>query len=126
MQTDSNSSLNISNNANLYSKINYKLLTLKSKVPVRSQKNLIQQKRYSAKDHRNIGVLAYFSLLQDPKAYFESIHNLVPYKVSWSKFGLHCSHAKIEYNQLLKVFNASLVGLCVVDQKYVIILLNYF
>lgn len=119
MTTDSSSSLLTSHISSLYSHINYKLLTLKSKVPVRSPKILIQQKRYSAKDHRNIGILSYFSLLQDPKGYFESIHNLRPYKISWSKFGLHCSHAKIEYNQLFRVFNASLVGLCVVDQKHV-------
>lgn len=102
-----------------YPDINYKLLTLKSNVPHKTQSNQIQQKRYSAKDHRNIGIIAYFAPLHDPRAYFQSIHNLRPYKVAWSKFGLHCTHANVEYNQLLRVFNASLVGLCVVDEKHI-------
>ena len=100
--------------------ITYKLITLKSNVPFKNQpKHLVQSKRYSAKDHRNIAIIAYFSNLQNPNIYFQPINQLRPYKVSWSKFALHCSHAKIEYNQLFRVFNASLIGLCCVKDKHV-------
>lgn len=102
-----------------YKDINYKLLTLKSNAPQKSQNNQTQLKKYSAKDHRNIGIIGYFAPIHDPKAYFQSIHDLRPYKVSWSRFGLHCAHAKVEYDQLFRVLNASLVGLCVVDEKYI-------
>lgn len=103
----------------------YKLYTLKSAVPsskVQSSnsvlKEKISKKNFSPRDHRNIATLAYFSKLQDSIT-FKTIHNLKPYKIAWSKICLHVSHMKIDYSQLLKVFNASLIGLCQVDPKYV-------
>lgn len=119
MEEDTNNKSN--SFTDLYKDINYKLLTLKSNAPNKTQAmKTIQQKRYSPKDQRNISIISYFAPLQDPNAYFQSIHNLRPYKVSWSKFGLHCAHTRVEYNQLFRVMNASLVGLCAVDEKYVI------
>lgn len=124
MQLDDNKDLSALNDTTVvenYKHINYKLLSMKSNAPYKTQKNepIIQQKRYSPKDHRTIATIAYFAPLQAPTAYFQSIHNLRPYKVAWSKFALHCAHTKVEYNQLFKVFNASLIGLCVVDEKHV-------
>lgn len=117
---DNDKPLNDYSFTDLYKDVNYQLLALKSNAPYKTQAvKAIQQKRYSAKDQRNISIIAYFAPLQDPNAYFQSIHNLRPYKVSWSKFGLHCAHARVEYNQLFRVMNASLVGLCTVDEKYV-------
>lgn len=100
--------------------IDYKLIVIKSRAPYKSQQFPIKssQKRFSPRDHRNLATLAYFSNLQDPKQY-KPFHQIRPYKVSWSKFALHVSHTRIQYDQLLRVFNASLVGLCVVDPKFV-------
>ena len=105
-----------------YGHINYKLLSLKSYVPYKSaqyQSLKSAQKRFSPKDHRNIAIIAYFSNLQDLNTCFKPIHHLRPYKILWSKLGLHISHSKVDYDQLFRVFNASLVGLCQVDSKYV-------
>jgi hypothetical protein len=105
--------------SDLYTDINYKLLVLKSNAPIKTPHVQIQQKHYKPIDHRNISIISYFAPLQDPNTHFQSIHNLRPYKVSWSKFAIHCAHARVEYNHLFRVMNASLVGLCVVEEKYV-------
>ena len=100
----------------------YKLLILKSSAPYKTQKYQIKspQKSFSPRDHRNIAIITYFSKLQDPKTlYFKSIHHIRPYKISWSKIALHVCHAKVEYDQLFRIFNASLIGLCQVEPKYV-------
>ncbi len=107
---------------NPYANINYKLLLLKSHVAYKTSKFQISkpaQKRFSPKDHRNFAIIAYFSNLQDLNTCFKPIHHLKPYKILWSKLGLHISHSKVDYDQLFRVFNASLVGLCQVDSKYV-------
>ena len=104
-----------------YPNINYKLISLKSSVPHKTGKFDVKspQKRFSPKDHRNMAILAYFVQLQEPRLYFKPINYLRPYRVPWYKFALHVNHASVEYNQLLRVFNASLVGLCSIDPKYV-------
>jgi polynucleotide 5'-hydroxyl-kinase GRC3/NOL9 len=105
-----------------YSHINYKHLVLKSHVPfkiAKFQSPKPPQKRFSPKDHRNFAIIAYFSSLQDLNMCFKPIHHLRPYKILWSKLGLHISHSQVDYDQLFRVFNASLVGLCQVDSKYV-------
>lgn len=101
--------------------ISYKLKTLKSNVPCKNSKfnKHPPQKRLSAKDQRNLAILAYFSKLNESDIYFKSIHSLRPYKISWSKLALHVSHSKVEYDQLFRVFNASLVCLASVDKKFV-------
>jgi len=101
--------------------VQYKLLTLKSYVSAKaaSAPRLPESKRYSAKDHRTIATVAYFAPLQRPDAYFQSIHHLQPYRVPWAKFALHCAHVRVDFSQLFRVFNAALVGLCVVDEKHV-------
>lgn len=101
--------------------IDYKLIVIKSRAPCKTQQfpTKSSQKRFSPRDHRNIATIAYFSNLQDPKQYFKPIHYLRPYRVPWSKFGLHVSHSKVQYDQLFRVFNASLVGLCSVEPKFV-------
>jgi hypothetical protein len=122
MHVEENDTSTTDRSENSYN-LNYKLLILKSNVPSKNcaKNSMQQQKRYSPKDHRNISIISYFSYLQDLNlTYFQSIHHIRPYRVSWSKFALHVAHAKVEYNQLLKVFNASLIGLCQVDVKYVI------
>ena len=105
----------------LYNDINYKLLTLKSRTPYKTAKFQLKspQKRFSPKDHRTVAVISYFSNLQEENLIFKPIHHLKPYKISWSKLALHISHSKVDYDQLFRVFNASLVGLCQVDSKFV-------
>jgi polynucleotide 5'-hydroxyl-kinase GRC3/NOL9 len=117
-------SMDIDVNIDLYSNINYNLVILKSGAPFKSNKFQTKspQKRFSARDHRNIAILAYFSSLFDPKSFFTPINYLRPYKLSWSKVNLHVNHSRIDYDQLLRVFNASLVGLCQIDPKYVSLL----
>jgi polynucleotide 5'-hydroxyl-kinase GRC3/NOL9 len=109
------------------SNINYNLVILKSGTPFKSNKFQIKspQKRFSARDHRNIAIIAYFSSLFDPKSFFTPINYLRPYKISWSKITLHVIHSKVDYDQLLRVFNASLIGLCQIDPKYVSFILIY-
>ena len=123
---DNNSSEVVNNSNNQmeieeYNHIDYKLLTLKSNAPHKSSRfqNKSPQKRFSPKDHRTIAIIGYFSRLQDPSLCFKPIHHLRPYKILWSKLALHISHAKVDYDQLFRVFNASLVGLCKVDPKCV-------
>ena len=126
-QTAENNLTEMANNSNNqmevddYNHINYKFLVLKSNAPYKSSRFQTKspQKRFSPKDHRTIAILAYFASLQDPKLCFKPIHHIRPYKISWSKLALHISHAKVDYDQLFRVFNASLVGLCQVDPKYV-------
>lgn len=104
----------------------YKLYAIKSPVP-RAQASVIEEayksnptkKKLSPRDHRNLAILAYFSRMQDSNT-FVSIHHLRPYRISWSKIGLYVSHMRIDLSQLFNVFNASLVGLCSCDPKYVI------
>lgn len=84
------------------------------------------QKRFSPRDHRNLATMAYFSALQNTNSPFKSIHHLTPYRISWSKLGLYVSHTRISYDQLLRVFNASLVGLCCVESQYVILFNIYY
>lgn len=102
--------------------ISYKLMSIKSNVPSKSSKFSKHplQKRLSAKDHRNLAILAYFSKLNEFDDYFKPIHYLRPYRISWSKLALHVTHSRVEYDQLLRVFNASLVCLANVDKKFVI------
>lgn len=108
----------------LYKDINYKLLELKSSAPhktVQYQKQT-PQKRFSARDHRNLAILAYFSELQDKETKnlnYTPIHHIRPYKILWSKLALHVSHMRVDFKELFRVFNASLVGLCQIDNKYV-------
>ena len=99
----------------------YKLITLKSNVPCKNSKFTKNppQKGISAKDHRNIAILAYFSKLYESDVYFKPIHCLRPYRVSWSKLALHVLHSRVDSEQLFRVFNASLVCLSSVDSKYV-------
>lgn len=101
----------------------YKLYVVKSAVPKFSNDPVNSQQRskknFSPRDHRNLGIIAYFSRLQDSNT-FVSIHHLRPYRIAWSKTCLHVSHMRIDYSQLFNVFNASLVGLCRCDPKYVI------
>jgi polynucleotide 5'-hydroxyl-kinase GRC3/NOL9 len=100
--------------------VNYDLLTLKSRAPVKTVQfaKKSPQKRFSPRDHRNIAVLAYFSRMQEPSV-FRSVHHLKPLRVSWNKLALHVSHTRVDYDQLLRAFNATLVGLCYVDPAYV-------
>jgi len=111
----------LESNRNDFSDINYKHISIKSRAPIKSQQHPnLSQKRFTPLDHRNIASIAYLSHLQESKQYqFVSIHHIRPYKVSWSKFGLHVSHQRIQYDQMFRVFNASLVGLCYVDPKFV-------
>lgn len=104
-----------------FSDINYKHILIKSRVPIKSQQNFNSlQKKFSPFDHRTIATLAYLSDIQDAKQFnFLTIHQVRPYRVSWSKFGLHVSHQRIQFDQILKVFNAVLVGLCYVNPKFV-------
>lgn len=104
----------------------YKLYTVKSAVP-KSQplatntdepNRATNKKRFSPRDHRNLAIVAYFSRLQQTPT-FVPIHHLRPYRIGWSKIGLHVSHMRIDLSQLFNVFNASLVGLCRCDPKYV-------
>lgn len=115
------SSVKIDTQSSKYDDINYKLIAYKSKAPYKTHQFQVKslQKRFSPKDHRNIATIAYFSNLQDSKLCFKPIHNVIPYRVPWSKFGLHVSHSRIQYDQLFRVFNASLVGLCNVDPRFV-------
>lgn len=105
----------------------YKLMTLKSNVPSKNSKFTKHplQKNLSAKDHRNLAILAYFSKLNEFDVYFRPIHHIRPYRISWSKLALHVTHLKVEYEQLFRVFNASLVCLANVDKKFVINLLIF-
>lgn len=101
----------------------YKLFPVKSAVP-KSQNtgdDRTNKKRFSPRDHRNVAIIAYFSRLQDSNT-FIPIHHLRPYRISWSKIGLHVSHMRIDFSQFFNVFNASLVGLCQCDPKFVIII----
>lgn len=100
--------------------INYKLFILKSYVPSKANKsNRVEfKKNFSARDHRNIAIIAYFSRLHDSNS-FKSIHNLRPYRISWSKIAIHVTHMVVDLNQLFHVLNASLVGLCQIDEKHV-------
>ena len=104
-----------------FSDIIYKHILIKSRVPIKSQQNFNSlQKKFSPFDHRTIATLAYLSDIQDAKQFnFLTIHQVRPYRVSWSKFGLHVSHQRIQFDQILKVFNAVLVGLCYVNPKFV-------
>lgn len=107
----------------------YKLLILKSSAPYKTQRYQAKspQKCFSPRDHRNLAIITYFSKFQDPKMlYFKPIHHIRPYKISWSKIALHVCHAKVEYDQLFRIFNASLIGLCQVDPKYVSLFILYF
>ncbi len=100
----------------------YKLFLLKSyskASPSIQKPSTTENKRYSAKDHRTIATVAYFASLQQPQSSFQSIHHLRPYRVAWSRFALHCAHVRVDSSQLFRIFNASLVGLCVVDEKHV-------
>ena len=99
----------------------YELITLKSSAPYKTNvfKAKTPQKKYSPRDHRNLAIIAYFSRLQLSNNYFKPIHQIQPLKVSWSKLALHVSHVKVDYDQLLRVFNANLVSLCQVDPNYV-------
>lgn len=84
---------------------------------------LINNKRnkqtYSAKDHRTIAVIAYFSALYENQIYFKAIHHVKPYRVPWSRFAVHVAHIKVAYEQIFYALNASLVGLCRIDEKYI-------
>ncbi len=73
---------------------------------------------YSPKDHRTIATICYFADLHDSVTGFRSIHQLRPYRIPWSKFGMHVLHVKIEFSEIFRVFNASLVALCRVDPKF--------
>jgi polynucleotide 5'-hydroxyl-kinase GRC3/NOL9 len=99
----------------------YKLLTLKSQTPYKTAQFQLKssQKRFSSRDHRTIAILAYFSRLQEPNVGIKPVHHLKPYKIRWSKLGVHISHAKVDYDELFRVFNAALVGLCQVDSKHI-------
>ena len=104
-----------------YDEINYKLITLKSGAPSKTSKfpTNSPQQRFSPKDHRNIAILTYFSRLQEPKLSYKLIHFLRPYRVPWSKFALHVAHTRVDFDQLLRVLNTSLVGLCSVQTQFV-------
>jgi polynucleotide 5'-hydroxyl-kinase GRC3/NOL9 len=113
----------VSSNSLLNSDIDYELIVLKSRAPSKTNQVKCPQKRFSPRDHRNIAIMAYFSRMQDTNSVnFRSVHHLRPYRVSWSKLALHVSHSRVDFNQLFRVFNASLVGLCQIDSNYV----NYY
>ncbi|CAF0868791.1 unnamed protein product [Brachionus calyciflorus] len=101
--------------------LNYKLITLKSNAPCKNSKFTRNppQKSLSAKDHRNIAILAYFAKLNESDVYFKPIHHLRPYRISWSKLALHVIHSRVDYEQFFRVFNASLVCLSSIDQKFI-------
>ena len=100
-----------------YKDINYKLIAFKSRTPVKSTQfvKATPQKRFSPRDHRNIAIIAYFSRMQESASMFSSIHHVRPYRVPWSKLAMHVCHMRVDYDQLFRAFNASLVGLCQTD-----------
>lgn len=99
----------------------YKLYAVKSAVPKIKSNNDEEsnsRKKFSPRDHRNLAIISYFSRLQNTNT-FVPIHHLRPYRIAWSKIGIHVSHMRVDLSQLFNVFNASLVGLCNCDPKYV-------
>jgi polynucleotide 5'-hydroxyl-kinase GRC3/NOL9 len=96
--------------------LNYNLLKLKPK----TLSNLNKQKQPSIKsflsrDHRDIAIISYLS--QMPM--FNSLSTHLIYSVSYSSIALHVCHIKIKYDDLINIFENSLVGLCEVDSKYI-------
>ena len=111
-----------SSNQQQHADADYTLITLRSSAPCKTQTFQLKspQKRFSARDHRNIAVLAYFARLFDTSSsYFTPVHHMRPYCIRWSHIALHVAHARVHFDQLLRVFNASLVALCHVDAKHV-------
>jgi polynucleotide 5'-hydroxyl-kinase GRC3/NOL9 len=105
---------------NNYSIPNYKLLTIdRSSSSSTTNNRRLKTSNYSAKDHRAMAIIAYFSSLQDRHSFFKPIHHIKPYRVPWSHFALHVAHMKVSYEELFRVFNASLVGLCKIEDKYI-------
>ena len=96
---------------------NYKLLTIDRSAPTTGPAN--RRSNYSAKDHRSMAIIAYFSSLQEKHAFFKPIHHIKPYRVPWSHFALHVAHMKVSYQELFRVFNASLIGLCKIEDKFI-------
>ncbi len=100
-----------------HDRLNYQLIVLERNL--KRDGDLTRKRRaYSAKDHRTIGTISYFADLHDGLSGFKSIHHLRPYRIPWSKFALHVLHAQIDFNEIFRVFNASLIALCKVDLKF--------
>ena len=108
-----------------YSSPIYKLYTIdRSAYKLQSNDNEKNQNRrkpivYSAKHHRTIAILAYFSALQENQTFFRPIHHIKPYRIPWHHFAVHVSHMQVVYEELFRVLNASLVGLCKIDDKFI-------
>lgn len=74
---------------------------------------------YSAKDHRTIATIAYFAELQEDLYNFKYFNHLKPYIVSWSNFAIHIPHVHVSHDEIFHILNASLVGLCVIEKKFI-------
>ena len=102
---------------------NYKLFTINRTLASNNNSNSTCVRRkttnYLAKDHREVAIIAYFSSLQEKHTYFRPIHHIKPYRVPWSHFALHVAHSRVAYEEIFRALNASLVGLCKIDEKYI-------
>ena len=75
--------------------------------------------KYRPKDLRNLMLLTYFGQLQSEQGPTKNLAELQPHSVPWSAVGVHICSGVVDNSQVMYALNASVVALCIADEKMV-------